>query len=104
MDANETTPMKSIFQRGIGGITIPTTRLSRFLISRRGVMIMTRNNLHWILITSPDEDGNAQLSIKAHNGGQVAIRISGSTAAEIADLLIWEMHGEDTPEQPETIH
>jgi hypothetical protein len=67
-------------------------------------MIMTRNNLHWILITAPDEDGNAQLNIKAHDGGQVAIRISGSTAAEIADLLIWEMHGEDTPEQPETFH
>jgi hypothetical protein len=28
MDAIETTPMKSILQRGIGGITIPTTRLS----------------------------------------------------------------------------
>jgi hypothetical protein len=55
---------------------------------------MTRNNLHWILITAPDKDGNAQLNIAATNGSQVAIELSGSTAAEIADLLLFEMHGE----------
>jgi hypothetical protein len=58
-----------------------------------------RNNLHWILITAPDEKGNAQLNIAATNGSQVAIELSGSTAAEIADLLLFEMHGDDEPER-----
>ena len=65
---------------------------------------MTRNNLHWVLISAPDESGNAQLNIADHEGGQVAIRITGSTAAAIADQLIWEMHGSDDPEQSETVH
>jgi hypothetical protein len=56
MDAIETTPMKSILQRGIGGITIPTTRLSRFPITRKGVMIMTRNE--WQPIETAPKDGS----------------------------------------------
>ena len=59
------------------------------------------NDLHWILITAPDENGNAQLSIASMNGSQVALHLTGSTAAEIADLLLFEMHGQD--EQPQRI-
>ena len=60
---------------------------------------MTQNNLHWILITAPDENGNAQLSIASTNGSQVSLHLTGSTAAEIADLLLFEMHGEDEQER-----
>ena len=60
---------------------------------------MTRNNLHWILISAPDENGNAQLNIAATNGSQVSLYLSGSTAAEIADALLMEMYGDDEPER-----
>jgi hypothetical protein len=60
-------------------------------------------NLKWVLVTAPDDKGNAQLNIAAVDGGQVAMTITGSTAAEIAMLLIEEMHFEET-EQGETIH
>jgi hypothetical protein len=80
-------------------------RQLRFLITAQDAKTMTRNNLHWILITAPDENGNAQLNIAATNGGQVAITLSGSTAAEIADLLLYEMHGQEYDNEPEgTIH
>ena len=63
---------------------------------------MTRNNLHWVLISAPDVNGNAQLNIATTDGGQVAIYLTGSFAAEIADMLIMEMHGQDQDEV--TIH
>ena len=66
-------------------------------------MTTMRNNLHWILITAPDKNGNAQLRIASMNGSQVALHLTGSTAAEIADLLLFEMHGDDEPTQ-RTIH
>ena len=56
---------------------------------------MTRNNLHWVLITSPDEHGNAQINIAATNGSQVSIYMSGSAAFEIADTLLMEMYDDD---------
>lgn len=65
---------------------------------------MTRNNLKWVLITSPDKDGMAQVNIAAQDdGGQVAIRLTGYTAAMIAHMLIAEMHDDDE-EEGETIH
>ena len=64
---------------------------------------MTRNNLNWVLISAPDENGNAQLNIAATNGSQVSLYLSGSTAAEIADALLMEMYGDD--DEPErTLH
>jgi hypothetical protein len=66
-------------------------------------MTMKQHNLHWILITAPDENGNAQLNIAATNGSQVAITLTGSTAAEIADLLLFEMHDPDNAPEPEEI-
>ena len=65
-------------------------------------MTTMRNNLQWILITAPDENGNAKLNIASTNGSQVALNLTGSTAAEIADLLLFEMHGQDQDEV--TIH
>ena len=67
---------------------------------------MTRNNLKWVLVTAPDEHGMAQVNIAAQDdGGQVAIRVSGYTAAMIAHMLIAEMHeDDDDDDQGETLH
>lgn len=67
---------------------------------------MTRNNLKWVLITAPDAHGMAQVNIAAQDdGGQVAIRLSGYTASQIAHMLIAEMHFEyDEDEEEETVH
>jgi hypothetical protein len=60
-------------------------------------------NLKWVLVTAPDDKGNARLNIAAVDGGQVALNITGLTAAEIAMMLIEEMHFEET-QQGETVH
>jgi hypothetical protein len=96
--------MKFSLPRATGGNTTPTTHRLRFLTLAKGAPTMTQNNLKWVLISAPDDKGNAQLNIAAHDGGQVAIYVSGSTAAEIADLLIYEMHGPDTYTHQETVH
>ena len=64
---------------------------------------MTQNNLHFVLISAPDENGNAQLNISAKNDSQVSLYLSGSTAAKIADALLMEMYGDDN-EPERTFH
>ena len=59
-------------------------------------------NLKWVLVTAPNSQGNAQLNIATVDGRQVAFNVTGSTAADIAMLLIEEMHAEE--EQGGMVH
>jgi hypothetical protein len=51
-------------------------------------------NLKWILVTRPTSDGQAQINIATMDGNQVAFNLSGDNAADIAVILIEEMHSE----------
>lgn len=61
------------------------------------------HNIKWVLIAAPDDNGKAQLTINTNDGGNVNINITSPFAAEIADMLIMEMHGQDQ-ETRETMH